>query len=156
MGAKNINNMKINWGTGIVLAFIGFISFILFFVVSMLMDDRTNHDLVREDYYQAEMGFQEELDAEINAQDKNAALKLVHGPEGLKLEFPQEMNPNSITGTVSFYRPSNKQLDFDLPIQLSDHTLRIPEKRMVEGRWNIKIFWKHKEESYLFRDQITY
>lgn len=43
--------MKINWGTGIVLAFIGFITFILYFVFRMSTDDSANHDLVTEEYY---------------------------------------------------------------------------------------------------------
>ena len=55
--------MRINWGTGIILAFIGFIGFILFFVVKMSMDDRANHDLVTEEYYKAELGYQKEIDA---------------------------------------------------------------------------------------------
>ncbi|WP_026811771.1 FixH family protein [Arenibacter latericius] len=148
--------MKINWGTGIVLAFIGFISFILFFVVSMLMDDRTNHDLVREDYYQAEMGFQEELDAEINSHKNNVDLKLVSTPAGLQLEFPKDLDQEKITGTVSLYRLSNKQLDFDLPITLSNNNLLIPNNRLVAGRWNIKVAWEHNGQAYMFKDKITY
>ena len=59
--------MKINWGTAVVLAFIAFISFILFFVVRMTMDSNSNHDLVTEGYYKEELGFQKKMDAERNA-----------------------------------------------------------------------------------------
>lgn len=148
--------MKINWGTGIVLAFIGFISFILFFVVRMSMDDRTNHDLVREDYYQADTGYQKELDAEINSIKNDANIKLTQIPEGIQLEFPENLEQTKIKGTVSLYRPSNKQLDFDLPISLSGNYLLIPDNRLVDGRWDIKVTWEHKGEVYMFKDQITY
>ena len=47
--------MKLNWGTGIVLAFIGFIAFILYFVINVITNDKYNHDLVIEDYYKAEI-----------------------------------------------------------------------------------------------------
>ena len=50
--------MKINWGTGIVLAFIGFIGFILYFVIRMSTDDSANHDLVTEEYYKKELSYQ--------------------------------------------------------------------------------------------------
>ena len=50
--------MKINWGTGIVLAFIGFISFIMYFVVNMNTNKKYDHDLVTEDYYKQELEFQ--------------------------------------------------------------------------------------------------
>lgn len=148
--------MKINWGTGIVLAFIGFISFILFFVVRMNMDDSTNHDLVREDYYQAEIGYQKELDAEINSHINKVSLNLLKSPEGLKLEFPKNLDQAKINGTVSLYRPSNKALDFDLPISLYNHQLLIPNNRLLEGRWDIKVAWEYRGEDYMFKDKITY
>ena len=43
--------MKFNWGTGIVLAFIAFISFIMYFVISMNTNNKYDHDLVSENYY---------------------------------------------------------------------------------------------------------
>ena len=55
--------MKINWGTAIVLVFIGFISFIMYFVIKMNTNKKYEHDLVTEDYYSKELAFQEEIDA---------------------------------------------------------------------------------------------
>ena len=60
--------MKINWGTAIVLAFIGFISFIMYFVISMNFNDKYNHDLVTEDYYKEELGYQNDINKQSNAQ----------------------------------------------------------------------------------------
>ncbi|WP_371877551.1 FixH family protein [Aquimarina sp. Aq78] len=59
--------MKINWGTAIVLVFIGFISFILYFVVKMNINSDYEHDLVTEDYYKQELAFQNEINAEKNS-----------------------------------------------------------------------------------------
>ena len=55
--------MKFNWGTGIVLAFVAFITFILYFVVLSFRDPASNHDLVTDDYYQKELKYQDDLDA---------------------------------------------------------------------------------------------
>ncbi|PIF01685.1 MAG: cytochrome C oxidase Cbb3 [Maribacter sp.] len=148
--------MKINWGTGIVLAFIGFIGFILFFVVRMNMDDRVNHDLVTEEYYKAELGYQKEIDAEANANDLSSKLIIHRTSEGLVVKFPEEMEPDKVKGTVSLYRPSNKHLDFDLPISLSNTHLLIPDKRLLDGRWDIKISWEYLGTPYLFKKSITY
>ena len=148
--------MKINWGTGIVLAFIGFIGFILFFVVRMNMDDRANHDLVTDEYYKAELGYQKEIDAETNANNLSSKLQIHKIPEGIMVEFPDELNPHKIKGTVSLYRPSNKHLDFDLPISLSNAHLLIPDKRLLDGRWDIKVSWKYEGEDYLHKESITY
>ncbi|MBT8298224.1 MAG: FixH family protein [Maribacter sp.] len=148
--------MKINWGTGIVLAFICFIGFILFFVVKMSMDDRANHDLVTEDYYKEELSYQKEIDAENNANELSSKLKIRKTPEGLIVEFPKDLNLEKIKGTVSLYRPSNKHLDFDLPISLSNTHLLIPDKRLLDGRWDIKIAWQYLGKPYLFKKNITY
>lgn len=148
--------MKFNWGTGIVLAFIGFIGFILFFVVKMNMDDSANHDLVTEDYYRAELEYQKEIDAQNKAKEDILQLELHKTADGLQIEFPEDLDLKSISGTVSLYRPSNKQLDFDLPISLSNTHLLIPDKRLLDGRWDIKIAWDYLDKPYLFKKSITY
>lgn len=148
--------MKINWGTAIVLAFIAFISFILFFVIRMSMDNRANHDLVTEEYYKAELGYQNEIDAENNAANNSAQLKTEKTSEGLLIQFPENFNFKNIKGTVSLYRPSNKHLDFDFDINLSNSHLLIPQKRLLEGRWDIKVLWEYKGEDYLHKQKITY
>ncbi|WP_405247455.1 FixH family protein [Cellulophaga sp. Asnod2-G02] len=148
--------MKINWGTGVVIAFVCFISFILFFVIRMNMDDKANHDLVTEEYYQEEIGYQKEIDAVKNANHNSKKISLQKTTEGLEISFPENLNNKEIKGTVSLYRPSNKHLDFDFPISLSDSHLLVPDKRLLEGRWDIKIYWKYQNEEYLHKEKITY
>lgn len=148
--------MKINWGTGIVLAFIAFISFIVFFVVKMNLDDRANHDLVTEEYYKAELGYQKEIDAENNANNHNVNIITEKTPEGLLLKFSENLDFEKVKGTVSLYRPSNKHLDFDFPIRLSNSHLLVPDKRLLDGRWDIKVAWEYENEAFLFKKNITY
>ncbi|KAA2218780.1 FixH family protein [Maribacter flavus] len=148
--------MKINWGTGIVLAFIGFIGFILFFVVRMSTDKRANHDLVTEDYYRQELAYQKEIDAQNNATKDINKLQVRKSPDGLEIRFPEKVNPKEIKGTVSLYRPSNKQLDFDLPISLSNNHLLIPDNRLLDGRWDIKVSWNYNGTDYLHKENIIY
>ncbi|MBT8280705.1 MAG: FixH family protein [Muriicola sp.] len=148
--------MKINWGTGIVLSFIGFIAFILFFVVRMSMDDRANHDLVTEEYYKKELSFQKEIDAMEKAKNLPYRAQLLRTDSGMTIQFPKDMIPSKIKGKVSLYRPSNKHLDFDFPISLSNAHLLIPDKRLLDGRWDIDINWNYEGETYLLRESFTY
>lgn len=148
--------MKINWGTGIVLAFIGFISFIMYFVITMNVDKNLEHDLVIEDYYGQELTFQDDLNKLENAKklSENISYKLTE--DGLLIVFPAHLDITKITGNVFLYRPSNKQLDFETDISLSEHNLLIPDKRLVDGRWNIKVDWKYNNDSYLYKELINY
>lgn len=148
--------MKINWGTGIVLAFIGFISFIMYFVIRLNVDDGANHELVTKDYYKEELAYQKKIDAEKNSNEYNAKLKLSKSAEGLIIEFPQKFEPEKITGKVSLYRPSNRQLDIDFPISLSNTHLLIPDNSLVDGRWDIAIEWQYKGKAFLHKEKISY
>lgn len=148
--------MKINWGTGIVLAFIGFIGFILYFVVRMSTDDSANHDLVTEEYYKKELSYQQEIDASKTATEMNANLKVEKTEEGLMIYFPERFDPKKISGTVSLYRPSNKHLDSNFPISLSNTHLLIPDNRLVDGRWDISINWEYEGNSFLHKEKLVY
>jgi hypothetical protein len=148
--------MKFNWGTGIVIAIIGFMSFIMYFVITMSTDHTYSHDLVTDKYYQAELNYQEEINAEKNANRLTEKIKIEKIEKGLKINFPKEIISKNIEGKVFLYRPSNKQLDFEIPISNSKTYLLVPEQRLVDGRWNIKILWKHKNTNYLYKEELVY
>ncbi|UII77060.1 FixH family protein [Flagellimonas sp. HMM57] len=148
--------MKLNWGTSIVLAFIAFISFILYFVVRMSMDDSVNHDLVTDDYYKQELAYQKEIDASNSASEMGVDLKLEKSEEGLKIFFPEQYDHKKIKGTVSLYRPSNKHLDVDFPISLSKTHLLIPDNSLLDGRWDIKIKWQYQGKHFLHKEKLVY
>ena len=148
--------MKINWGTGVVIAFICFISFIMYFIITMSVNDKYDYDLVTEDYYGQELEFQEDINKEENSKMLTTNLSWKKSSEGVIINFPKDINYKNITGTVFLYRPSNKQFDFEIPISLSKHNLLIPDKRLLCGRWNIKVDWKFNDNSYIYKTEIIY
>ncbi|MBL7471292.1 FixH family protein [Robertkochia sediminum] len=148
--------MKINWGTGIVIAFVLFISFIMYFVVSSLTDESLEHELVTKDYYKKELNFQKEIDTEKFTKDAGVDVAVTPTAEGLELVFPEDQLPEDIKGKVFLYRPSNKHLDFEVAISLSDPHLLIPKDRLLDGRWNIEIRWTCEGKSYLVKKAINY
>ena len=148
--------MKFNWGTGIVLAFIGFISFIMYFIITMNINNKYDHDLVSEDYYADELKYQNDIDKLKNSESLEENISYQKTNEGLLIKFPKTLQHKNITGKLFLYRPSNKQLDFETTISLSNPYLLIPDKRLVDGRWNIKIDWQYNGISYLFKESINY
>ncbi len=148
--------MKINWGTGIVIAFISFIAFIMYFIISMNTNTKYKHDLVTEDYYKEELQYQNEIDKLNNAKTLNENISYNKTKEGIIIQFPKDFDLTKITGKMFLYRPSNKQLDFETPISLSKTYLLIPDKRLVDGRWDIKIDWQYNGKNYLYKKSIIY
>ena len=148
--------MKINWGTAIVLAFIGFIAFILYFVLSMNFNDKYNHQLVTDDYYKQELEYQDDIDKVNNSKTLEKDISYTKTKQGLIFKFPENFDPKKITGKVFLYRPSNEHLDFETPISISESYLLVPDKRLLDGRWNISIDWQYNGKSYLYKKSIIY
>ena len=148
--------MKFNWGTGIVITIIAFISFIMYFVITMSTNNSYSHDLVTDNYYQQEIAYQQEINAEKNLKKLTEKITIQKSDKGLRINFPSKFKNKNIEGTMFLYRPSNKQLDFEIPISISNTYLLVPENRLLDGRWNIKIKWNHKNTNYLFKKELVY
>lgn len=148
--------MKFNWGTGIVLAFIAFISFIMYFVINMTVNKKYEHDLVTENYYGKELQFQNDINKLERSKTLDENIVWKRTPEGILIVFPASISLEDIVGNVSLYRPSNKQLDFETAIILTDHQMLIPDERLVGGRWNLSIDWQVKGNTYLYKTEISY
>lgn len=147
--------MKINWGTGIVIAIVLFMSFIMYFVISMSTGKKFSHDLVTEKYYEKELAYQDQIDAEENAKQLKEGIRIVKSEKGLLIYLPKELQ-NTTEGKLFLYRPSNKQLDFEIPISKDDDYLLVPEKSLLDGRWNISLNIEDEDKKYHFSKEITY
>lgn len=147
--------MKMNWGKGIVVAFALFITFILYFVFKVQSDQQYDHEMVTEDYYKKEMGYQEQLDKSQNAHDLTNKVTIETKSEGLLISFPNDFDYAKIKGKVSLYRPSSQKLDFEIPISLSSSNLLIPKTKLAGGRWDISIDWNYNGKGYLNKEEVN-
>ena len=146
--------IKFNWGTGIVIAFGLFMTFILYFVVEVQSNSKYDNDLVVEEYYKHDARFGEEMQRSQNAQNLAQKPTIVLTSEGAEISFPATFVPNKIKGMVSLYRPSNKKFDFEIPISISESTLLIPKKSLIDGRWDINMEWQYEGKAYLTKEII--
>lgn len=147
--------MKINWGTGIVIAFALFISFILYFVITITVQQKYAYDLVDEEYYKTELKYQEEIDQLTNTKNLSSKIQVTKTSTGLEINFPDEISEET-TGIISFYRPSTKVLDFQILLTISNHKSVIEHEHLVTGHWNIKINFETNSKKYLFKKSIVY
>lgn len=143
--------MKINWGTGIVIAMALFISFILYFVLQMAFSSEYDGEMVEENYYQQEYVYQQEIDGRQNANALKQDVVVNKKQEAFNVDFPQDFNYKNITGTIYMYRPADKNLDFKIPIQLESSNYTIPLQMLAKGKWEIKISWEYEDMDYRFK-----
>lgn len=146
--------MKFNWGTGIVMAFAMFISFIGYLVIKMNTNEIYQHDLVTEDYYKKELELQQKIDNAAAAAAMDYSIKVKQRVEGLLIGFPVNLRDDQIKGSVYMYNPSNKKLDFTTAIKLEGSKMLIPSKHLLEGRWDIEINWEVNQIPYYFKTKL--
>lgn len=146
--------MKINWGTGIVIAFVLFISFILYFVLQMTFSSEYDGEMVQEDYYQEEYVFQQAIDAQMNGRALDQNIEINKEPDAFYINFPQAFDYKNISGTIYMYRPSDKNLDFKVPIQLESSSYAIPSDKLAKGKWEMTINWQHEEVEYRYKKVV--
>ncbi|MBF4516585.1 FixH family protein [Flavobacterium sp. ANB] len=146
--------MKINWGTGIVIAFALFMTFILYFVFEVQSNSKYDNDLVVEEYYKHDSHFQEEMARIQNAHDLQYKPSIKYTENGVKIAFPTTLESDKIKGNVLLYRPSNKKFDFNTQISLSNSTLFIPKNKLIKGRWDVNMEWQYDGKKYLTKEVI--
>ena len=146
--------MKINWGTGIVIAFALFMSFILYFVFEVQSNSKYDNDLVVEEYYKHDSHFQEEMARIQNAHDLQKKPSIVYSEKGVKVTFPPTFESDKIKGNILLYRPSNKKFDFNTQIILTNSALLIPKDKLVKGRWDVNMEWQYNGTKYLTKEVI--
>ena len=146
---------KIGWGTGIVLAFIFFIAFIMFFVVTMISNKKYDHDFVTQNYYEKELAFQNSKNAIEATNNSGMAVDIVASNQGVTLLFPEKINDDqAVVGMISFYRPSDQKRDFRIPLQIKDRKMHIPVEVLALGRWNVEVEYSFNGENFLSSKNI--
>lgn len=146
--------MKINWGTGIVIAFGLFIIFILSFVYKVQSNQKYDNELVTKDYYKQEATVQGDIEKQENANALTNKVTIEKTAEGVKIQFPADFDYSKINGKVSLYRPSSQKLDFEILISLSSPHLLIPKSNLASGLWDISIDWEYDGVKYLNKDSF--
>jgi nitrogen fixation protein FixH len=126
--------MKRNpWPYAIALFFAIFISAMTIWIVFAVQND---HQLVRKDYYEQELKFQNELDSFERAAGANIQISYAQDTRILTFTLPQEA-----TGTIYFYRPSNVRSDRQMPLALRNGVQTVDVKAFDPGLWQVRLHW---------------
>ncbi len=142
------------WPVGLVLFFIVFTTYIVGFVI---FATRQKMDLVREDYYDQEIRFQQQIDRVQRSTPvlANAAIDYDRAGGLVTVSLPS-VNKNDISGTISFYRPSDAGLDTQVELALDQAGRQsLPVASLRAGLWKVRIQWKASGQEYFFEKPIV-
>ena len=137
-----------NWGKGIVIGMVSFMSFIIVMVVSMM---RQSADLVSEDYYQQELNYNAHYAAEQVYQRTTEKIEVQITATELQLQLPQIYTTDSLH--IELKRPNNEKMD--LSFHVAGRTqIALPINRMEKGNYDLSIKGSANNEDFLFQQAI--
>ncbi|MGO1750876.1 MULTISPECIES: FixH family protein [Psychroflexus] len=148
--------MKLNWGQSIVIAFVLFISFIMYFVITMMTDDKYNNDLVVESYYEKDLTLQNDIDQKKNALALDERVTIEKTNLGLKVTFPDNFDHKKISGELFMYRPIDKEQDFTIDLDLSSLQFTLPNDLLEEGRWDATLKFQYEGQDYMVAEKFLF
>ena len=144
--------MKLNWGTGIVIAFVIFAALL---TVAMVMGSRQRVDLVTPDYYEKELQFQDQIDFSENAKQIGDLIISVSGTE-VSIKFPAAIDFEDVKGHISFYKPDNANFDFEEDLKLNAQNIQIINREnRIGGLWTVMVLAKQGGTSYYWEEKIN-
>jgi len=145
--------MKINWGTGIVIALVVMISGMIYLVSIAVRQD---YDLVDKDYYQKSVNYQQHIEEVKNTAELTEKIRLEQTTDSLKLIFPTLSSIQDYSGEIHFYSPVEEKRDETLKLKLdSNFSQLISLKSLNPGRYTVKIDWSVGKVSYYQEEEIT-
>jgi nitrogen fixation protein FixH len=143
--------MKINWGTGIAISIIVFTLISLAFIYFAFNQDV---NLVRDDYYEAELQFNDRMKVLERTADLDENVRISLDDANLMIKFPDLFKSEIITGTIFLYRPSDRRLDKSLSIFVdSTNTQILNKKELLPGMWKVQLNWSVDTLNY-FSEEI--
>lgn len=144
---------KSKWGVGLFLLYGGFVIFILMLALYASMHDM---QMVEENYYQKDLTYQDQIERmkRANIPGNEIDVKISPHSKNIQVVFPASMSEN-LSGTIKLFRPSNAELDFEIPIECNTMGVQEIETRtMAAGLWKIKIKWTSDTTEYFSESRV--
>ena len=144
---------KISWGTGIAIGIIVFVVISITMTVIFMTQDVS---LVSNNYYEKSLSYQDEIDKQSRTKSLDEQVKINFNGEVINIMFPASYLNKDLSGEIYFYRPSNSELDFKLPLDLNEEgNQMILAKSFEKGFWRMKLNWMMEGNGYYSEKAIT-
>jgi hypothetical protein len=150
--AKPIRNF---WPHAIIAWFVIFASAMAAWIAVAVRQDM---DLVRSDYYEEEVRFQQQLDRlnRTSALSGEFTLRYDAAKCEVTLRLPAAHLAPRPVGQLHFYRPSDAALDFQVPLAVDAGGLqRIGTSKLRGGLWKIRLQWSAANRDYFFEQTLV-
>ena len=127
---------KINWGYKIVFIYGAFVLGILFMVYK---SSQQKFDLVQNDYYAAELKYQDVIDASSRAKALGGTLIVKHEADSIKFILPAVFNGVNVKVKAHLYYAADKQQDLNFDFETLNAYTAFKMDHLKKGNYTIKL-----------------
>ncbi|MFN0275399.1 MAG: FixH family protein [Chitinophagales bacterium] len=139
-----------NWGKGVVIAFVCFISMI---IVMIILAVRGSVQLVTDDYYEQELVYQDKINATVAASVFVDSIIVSRDNKFVTILFPAGLQAEK--GEIYFYRPSDASLDKKFPLEIQNNReISFNVNEFAYGKYTVKLSWQYKNESFYCEKEV--
>lgn len=139
-----------DWGKGIVITLIVFISLMVGLVTICVKQDDIH--LVTQNYYEEEIKYQDQIEKMINANSLDYKV-LIYDNQLKKVDLHL---PVGSKGTMHLFRPSDARLDQKIDFDVTNPNANAFDlKSLKPGYWKLKLTWSENGVDYFHEEKIN-
>ncbi len=142
---------KINWGHKIIFIYSAFVFGILFMVYQ---SSKQKFDLVENDYYAAELKYQEVIDASARAKMLGGELIVKYEADSIKLTLPVVFKGVNVKGKAHLYYAADKKQDLSFDFETLNAFVAFKTENQKKGSYSIKLDLVKSGVSYYYEEKI--
>jgi hypothetical protein len=143
--------MKLSWGHKIAATYLVFVAGMVFLVFKA---NSEKFDLVTNDYYGAELKYQEVIDQAANAAALSAPVAVEKKGAELTIRFPSEMNNKKKEIDFYLYCPADEKRDFRKTLVLNEAEFKQALSGGFSGLYELKLTWLTGGKKYYHEEKI--
>ena len=150
-----VSSKRSAWPYTIVAVFVLFAVYIGSMVYQAM---QTDVNLVSADYYKQELAHQQRMDAVARTAALPTPVQVRHeaATRRLTLVLPAALTGQAVLGQIHFFRPSDKALDFTLPLQpAADLKQLVNTSKMAPGLWRVQLDFTADGQTYFVEQDLT-
>mgnify|MGYP000072405993 CR=1 FL=1 len=143
--------MKFNWGYKILIVYLVFVGGILLLVFK---SSQQKFDLVQQDYYGAELKYQEVINATKHASELGIDLGLVVRGSFLHITLPPIFQQSETKGEVHLYCIADEKGDLKKKFKSNNGEFDLELLTTMKGNYTLKLTVQNRGVNYYFEKKI--
>jgi len=139
-----------NWGTKIFLSLAVFMLCIV--GAGLYMVSHNSDSLEEDDYYEQGLNYDQAYEKKQNVLNMKETPTIELRKDTLYIHFVSKVN----RGKLLFRKPSDNNLDKELPFQTTGNLFTLPISSFDKGMWNLYVDWENAGKDFLFEEHILF